>query len=526
MDTNLKAIAEKSNAWPFQEALRLLKSLNGKTPEKGYVLFETGYGPSGLPHIGTFGEVARTILVKNAFSVISDIPTKLIAFSDDMDGLRKVPDNVPNQEMLALHIDKPLTSVPDPFEKYNSFGEHNNERLKSFLNQFQFEYEFKSSTACYINGDFDNTLISILNNYEKIMNVMLPTLGKDRQATYSPFLPICEETGKVLQVPINKINIDNNTIEYTNENGNKITTEVTKGKCKLQWKADWAMRWAALDVNYEMNGKDLTPTFELSKNIVRIIGAKPPINMVYELFLDQNGEKISKSRGNGLSIEEWLAYGTKESLSLYMYQNPKRAKRLHFDTIPKHVDEYSRYLSSAKEQNLENKIKNPVWHIHNGKIPTTNQEISYSMLLNLASVCNAANSDILWGFVLKYTNNNDKSDPLMSNLIDKALQYYKDFIAPNKKYKKPNEQEIAALTNLKQRLSKIKNINDPEKIQSEVYEAGKEHNYSELKDWFSALYEILLGQKQGPRMGSFIVIYGCDETTELINKAIKGELVN
>ena len=475
MDTNLKAIAEKSNAWPFQEALRLLKSLNGKTPEKGYVLFETGYGPSGLPHIGTFGEVARTILVKNAFSVISDIPTKLIAFSDDMDGLRKVPDNVPNQEMLALHIDKPLTSVPDPFEKYNSFGEHNNERLKSFLNQFQFEYEFKSSTTCYINGDFDNTLISILNNYEKIMNVMLPTLGKDRQATYSPFLPICEETGKVLQVPINKINIDNNTIEYTNENGNKITTEVTKGKCKLQWKADWAMRWAALDVNYEMNGKDLTPTFELSKNIVR---------------------------------------------------NPKRAKRLHFDTIPKHVDEYSRYLSSAKEQNLENKIKNPVWHIHNGNIPATKQEISYSMLLNLASVCNAANSDILWGFVLKYTNNNDKSDPLMNNLIDKALQYYKDFIAPNKKYKKPNEQEIAALTNLKHRLSKIKNINDPEKIQSEVYEAGKEHNYSELKDWFSALYEILLGQKQGPRMGSFIVIYGCDETTELINKAIKGELVN
>jgi len=525
MDENLKSIAEKSNAWPFQEAVRLLKSLNGKIPKKGYVLFETGYGPSGLPHIGTFGEVARTILVKNAFSVISDIPTKLIAFSDDMDGLRKVPDNVPNQEMLALHINKPLTSVPDPFEKYSSFAEHNNEKLKSFLNQFQFEYEFKSSTECYKNGDFDKTLISILNNYEKIINIVLPTLGKDRKATYSPFLPICEETGKVLQVPINKINTDNNTIQYTNENGKNITTEVTRGKCKLQWKVDWAMRWSALDVNYEMHGKDLTPSFDLSKNIVQIIGDKPPINMVYELFLDQNGEKISKSKGNGLSIEEWLAYGTKESLSLYMYQNPKRAKRLYFDTIPKHVDEYSRYVSSAKDQGLENKIKNPVWHIHNGNIPSIVQEISYSMLLNLASVCNAANPDILWGFVSKYTNNN-KPDPLMINLMDKALQYYKDFIAPNKKYKKPNDQEIAALTNLNHRLSNIKNMKDHEEIQSEVYETGKEYNYTELKDWFSSLYQILLGQEQGPRIGSFIAIYGCTEMIELINKAIKGELVN
>jgi len=526
MDENLKSIAEKSNAWPFQEALRLLKSLNGKTPKKGYVLFETGYGPSGLPHIGTFGEVARTILVKNAFNVLSDIPTKLIAFSDDMDGFRKIPDNVPNQEMLALHIDKPLTSVPDPFEEYNSFAEHNNAKLKSFLNQFQFEYEFKSSTACYKNGDFDEVLISILNNYEKIINVILPTLGKDRKATYSPFLPICEATGRVLQVPINKINTENNTIQYTNEDGKSVTTEVTRGKCKLQWKVDWAMRWSALDVNYEMNGKDLTPSFELSKNIVRIIGGKSPVNMVYELFLDQNGEKISKSKGNGLSIEEWLAYGTDESLSLYMFHNPKRAKRLYFDSIPKHVDEYSRYISNAKDQDLENRLKNPVWHIHNGNIPSTVQDISYSMLLNLASVCNATNSDILWGFVSKYTNNTGNPDTLMSNLMDKALQYYKDFIAPSKKYKKPNEQEIEALTYLNQRLAKIKNVKDPEEIQSEVYETGKKYDYIELKDWFSCLYQILLGQDQGPRMGSFIAIYGCKEMIELINKAIKGELVN
>ena len=526
MEKSLLDKAKNSNAWPFQEALRILKSLNGKTPDKGYVLFETGYGPSGLPHIGTFGEVARTILVKNAFNIISDIPTKLITFSDDMDGLRKVPDNIPNQDMLKIHIDKPLSKVPDPFEKYNSFAEHNNEKLKSFLNQFNFEYEFKSSTDCYLNGDFDKTLINILNNYEKILEIILPTLGKDRRKTYSPFLPICEETGKVLQLPVKNINLNNGTIEYTNEKGQNIVTEVTKGKCKLQWKADWAMRWAALDVNYEMNGKDLTPSFDLSKKIVHIIGGKAPVNMVYELFLDQNGEKISKSKGNGLSIEEWLSYGTEESLTLYMYQNPKRAKRLYFDTIPKNVDEYSRFLSSAKNQDIELLIKNPVWHIHKGKIPEYNQEISYSMLLNLASVCNADNAEILWGFVSKYTKDNDQSDPLMNNLINKALQYYKDFIAPNKKYKLPSENEKMALESLNIRLGKLNNSTDAEEIQSEVYETGKEFQYDELKEWFSALYQILLGQMQGPRIGSFIAIYGCKETIDLINRAIKGELTN
>jgi len=333
-----KEIANQSNAWPFKEAQKLLKSINHKTPKKGYVLFETGYGPSGLPHIGTFGEVARTIFIKNAFNIISKIPSKLIAFSDDMDGLRKVPDNVPNQKMLSMHMDMPLSKIPDPFEKYNSFAEHNNEKLKSFLDKFNFEYEFKSSTESYLNGDFDETLLKILNNYNEIMEIILPTLGKERRNSYSPFLPICEETNKVLQVPIRNINLDNGTIEYTNNN-KTIRTEVTSGKCKLQWKADWAMRWAALDVNYEMNGKDLTPSFDLSKNIVKKIGGKPPVNMVYELFLDQNGEKISKSKGNGLSIEEWLNYGTEESLALFMYQNPQRAKKLYFDVIPKNVDE-------------------------------------------------------------------------------------------------------------------------------------------------------------------------------------------
>jgi len=520
-----KEIANQSNAWPFKEAQRLLKSINHKTPKKGYVLFETGYGPSGLPHIGTFGEVARTIFIKNAFNIISKIPSKLIAFSDDMDGLRKVPDNVPNQKMLSMHMDMPLSKIPDPFEKYNSFAEHNNEKLKSFLDKFNFEYEFKSSTESYLNGDFDETLLKILNNYNEIMEIILPTLGKERRNSYSPFLPICEETNKVLQVPIRNINLDNGTIEYTNNNNKTIRTEVTSGKCKLQWKADWAMRWAALDVNYEMNGKDLTPSFDLSKNIVKKIGGKPPVNMVYELFLDQNGEKISKSKGNGLSIEEWLNYGTEESLALFMYQNPQRAKKLYFDVIPKNVDEYTKYVNNFFKEDMENKLKNPTWHIHNGNIPNNNLEISYSMILNLASVCNADSPDILWGFISKYSKN-DKLDPWMKNLINKSLNYYKDFVKPYKKYRKPNKNETLALESLIKRLSKLKNDSPEEVIQSEVYEVGKEFQYTELREWFATLYETLLGQKQGPRMGTFISIYGCDKTIELIKMSINGKLVN
>src|SRR6056300_658938 len=516
--------AKNSNAWPFQEALRILNSLNGNTPSKGFVLFETGYGPSGLPHIGTFGEVARTILVKNAFDTISNIPSKLITFSDDMDGFRKIPDNIPNQEMLKQHMDKPLSNVPDPFEKYKSFAEHNNERLKKFLNQFNFEYEFKSSTDCYLNGDFDETLLSILNNYEKINEIILPTLGKDRRSTYSPFLPICEETGKVLQVPINNINLDNGTIEYTNEKGKNITTEVTKGKCKLQWKADWAMRWAALDVNYEMNGKDLTPSFDLSKKIVRTIGGKAPINMVYELFLDQNGEKISKSKGNGLSIEEWLSYGTEDSLTLYMYQNPKRAKRLFFDVIPKTTDEYFSYLKKYDEQSVEQKIDNPVWHLHKGNPKKNELPVTYTLLLNLASVCHANESETIWGYVSTYSPGVKRS-PELDLLIKLAVNYYKEKIEPFKSYRLPDETEKKGIKDLIKSLSVLNEENTSDEIQSLVFSIGKKLEYENLRDWFKGLYQTVLGQSEGPRMGSFIKLYGIKSTIQLLENVLEGKLV-
>jgi lysyl-tRNA synthetase class 1 len=516
--------AQFAKAWPFAEARELLKRFGNKAPEKGYVLFETGYGPSGLPHIGTFGEVARTSMVRKAFIELSDIPTRLFAFSDDMDGLRKVPDNVPNKEMLAEHLGKSLTNIPDPFSTHESFGAHNNDRLQSFLDDFGFEYEFKSSTEIYKSGGFDQTLLDILKNYDAVMDVMLPTLGKERRATYSPFLPICKKTKRVLQVAIKEKNIGAGTIVYEDIDGSLIETPVTGGHCKLQWKADWAMRWKALDVDYEMSGKDLIDSVKQSGSICRSIGGKPPVGFTYELFLDDNGEKISKSRGNGLSVEEWLSYASPESLSLFMFQKPKKAKRLYFDVIPRNVDDYLSHLSSFGENEDAKKIENPVWHIHAGMPPEPEIKVSYNILLNLASVCNTEDKSILWHFISRYRPEvTPETSPILDRLVDYAINYYRDFVKPNKQFRSPNEIEEEAMKSLLAALDNLPADANAEDIQNKVYAIGKEHPFEDLKVWFKALYEILLGQSQGPRMGSFIALYGIKETKTLITRALAGE---
>lgn len=520
MDITTNALASK--AWPFLEAQSILDKLQGKTPEKGYVLFETGYGPSGLPHIGTFGEVARTTMVRHAFSKLSDIPTRLFAFSDDMDGLRKVPDNIPNPDMVRLHLGKPLTAIPDPFGTHESYGHHMNNRLREFLDRFGFEYEFKSATEQYKSGAFDQALLTVLAHYDAIMGVMLPTLGEERQATYSPFLPVCPETGIVLQVPIIERNVEKGTIIYKTEQGELRETLVTGGHCKLQWKADWAMRWAALGVDYEMHGKDLIPTAELSTQICRIMGKTPPILFRYELFLDEKGQKISKSKGNGLTMEEWLRYAPTESLSLYMYQSPTKAKRLFFDVIPRQTDDYLTYLGKFPAEEEIKQLANPVWHIHQGTPPAPEKTgISFGLLLNLASACNPEDKSVLWGFISRYS---PESTPANSPFLDKmaafAVQYYHDFVKPAKQYRAPSEAEKAALLKLKEALAALAAGTSAEDIQNEVYRIGKESGFEELKDFFKALYEILLGASQGPRLGSFIALYGVNETIGLIDKAI------
>jgi lysyl-tRNA synthetase class 1 len=517
-----KSIIQATGSWPFVEARKLVKERQKIYEKKGKITLQTGYGPSGLPHIGTFAEVARTTMMVNAIKQITDIPTEIITFSDDMDGLRKVPDNIPNKEILEKNLHKPLTSIPDPFKKFKSFGEHNNEMLKSFLDQFNFNYTFKSSTETYIKGIFNKSLLLVLEKYEEIMNIILPTLGKERQLTYSPFLPICPTTGKVLEVPIVEIKKKEGKIIYKNEN-KKIETDVINGKCKLQWKVDWAMRWYAFDIDYEMYGKDLIESAILSGKICKVLGKKNPNGFAYELFLDEKGEKISKSKGNGITIEQWLKYASPESLSLYMYQNPKRAKKLYADVVPKAVDEYLSCIDKFTEQDIQHRLLNPVWHIHNGKPPQEKSIMPFSVLLNLVGTSNATDKDVLWKFIKKYKRDiKPLEHPILDSLVGYALKYFKDIVQPNKKYRKPNEKEKKALQDLVNRLKKCDNQLDPEDIQTIVYSVGKENGYSEnLREWFKAIYEIIFGDKDGPRMGFFISFFGVKETIELINKYIK-----
>ena len=522
--SDLKDHATNAKAWPFAEARELLKRVGGNKPEKGFVLFETGYGPSGLPHIGTFGEVARTVMVRHAFSLLSDLPCKLFAFSDDMDGLRKVPDNVPNPEMVAEHLGKPLTAIPDPFETHESFGHHNNARLKAFLDDFGFDYEFLSSTECYKSGRFDEVLLGVLQRYDEVINVILPTLGEERRKTYSPFLPVCPKTGIVLQVPVIERDEKAGTIVYEDGDGKKIETPVTGGHCKLQWKADWAMRWVALDVDYEMSGKDLIDSVKLSGKICLILGGRPPAGFTYELFLDENGEKISKSRGNGLTVEEWLRYAPPESLALFMYQKPKTAKRLFFDVIPKNVDDYMNHLASFPDQDEAKRLDNPAWHIHQGRPPEADAQLSFSILLNLASVCHTEDKAVLWHFISRYRPEvTAKMAPILDRLLDYAINYYRDFVKPAKQYRKATDEEKEALKDLLAVLKRLADNADGGTIQTEVYEVGKRHPFPDLRAWFQALYEILLGQSQGPRMGSFFALYGLAESRALIGRAIAGE---
>ena len=540
--------AISAKAWPFEEARALLTRIERMENHSGTVLFETGYGPSGLPHIGTFGEVARTSMVRHAFQQLSDLPTKLICFSDDMDGLRKVPDNLPNQEMIAANLGKPLTRVPDPFGTHESFGHHMNARLCAFLDRFGFDYEFQSSTATYQSGAFDAALLSILANYDKVMKVMLPTLGEERAETYSPFLPISPVSGKVLLAKVVRTDVAKGTITYIEEDGSEMETPVTGGHCKLQWKPDMGMRWAALKVDYEMYGKDHLASAPLYDAICKIAGGTPPSQMMFELFLDEKGQKISKSKGNGITIDEWLTYAPEESLALYMFTSPRKAKKLYFDVIPQQVDDYLTHLekyhredSGLRIQNSDKKspaesripnpesslLDNPVWHIHAGHPPAPESSIRFSLLLNLVSACNAEDKSTLWGFVKREVPNaTPENSPMLDTLCGYAVRYYHDFVKPTKKFRAPTDIERVALGELRTYLLTLAATATAEEIQTRIYDIGMAHYSKEtLREWFKTMYETLLGSQQGPRMGSFIFLFGAAETIGLIDTALNQKAV-
>lgn len=521
------APAGAPKSWPFEEARKVAARLEKRGLDKlGHetALFETGYGPSGLPHIGTFGEVARTSWVRHAYSALTGRPSLLRAFSDDMDGLRKVPDNVPNKEMLARHLGKPLTRIPDPFGTHPSFGEHNNAQLRSFLDSFGFEYEFASSTEYYTTGKFDAALRRVLECYDEVLKVILPTLGPDRRASYSPFLPIHPRTGVVMQVAPESRDVAAGTIVWRDpESGEAFETPVTGGACKLQWKADWAMRWYALGVDYEMSGKDLIDSVKLSSRICRILGGTPPEGFTYELFLDEQGQKISKSKGNGLAVEDWLRYAPPESLAQFMFNQPQRAKRLYFDAIPRATDEYLANAAKALAETDPGKLQsNPAWSIHMGTVPeTARSPLSFAMLLNLASVVNAETPEILWGFIRRYEPGaSPEAMPFLARLVEYAIAYYRAFVAPAKQFRAPDATERAALGELATGLAALAADADGEAIQNLLYEIGKRHPFPELRAWFGCLYQVLLGQQEGPRFGPFVALYGAAETVALIEAAL------
>ena len=541
LDPAMVAAAGEAKAWPFEEARKLVKRYE-KTGYPAEVLFETGYGPSGLPHIGTFGEVARTSMVRHAFRVLTEnrVPTRLICFSDDMDGLRKVPDNVPNREMMAEHLGKPLSRIPDPFSNdHPSFAAANNARLMAFLDRFGFDYEFASATDYYTSGRFDAALRRMLEVYDDVMAIILPTLGEERRATYSPFLPICPRTGIVLQVPMVGRDVEAGTVTYVDpETGERVETPVTGGRVKCQWKADWALRWYALGIDYEMAGKDLIDSVTLSSKICRALGRTPPEGFNYELFLDDKGQKISKSKGNGLTIDEWLAYAPSESLGLYMFQKPKTAKRLHFDVIPRAVDEYYQFLAAYGRQEWPARLSNPVWHMHDGGPPAVELPVPFALLLNLVSASNAHDKAVLWGFISRYAPGvTAENHPELDRLVGHAIRYFDDFVKPAKNFRAPDAVEREALAALAGKLGELPADADGEAIQNAALDVaravGRYQDHTKKSPsggpgvsvaFFQMIYEVLLGQERGPRFGSFVALYGVEETRCLIEKALSGSL--
>ncbi|MEO0466316.1 MAG: lysine--tRNA ligase [Pseudomonadota bacterium] len=529
--TDLPALAETAKAWPFELARKLKARVQqmekaGQREPGAPVIFETGYGPSGLPHIGTFGEVVRTTMVRTAFEALTggDMATKLICVSDDMDGMRKVPPTVPDPASLAAYLQQPLTRVPDPFGTHDSYGAHMNARLQAFLDQFGFEYEFLSATDCYKSGRFDEMLLRAAETYQDIMDVMLPTLGEERRATYSPFLPIHPETGQVLYVPMKHVDSARGEVTFEDEGGQSFTLPVTGGHVKMQWKPDFGMRWAALGVDFEMFGKDHQANAPIYSRITRILGKRPPEQYVYELFLDEQGEKISKTKGNGISVEEWLAYAPEESLSLFQFQKPRTAKKLYFDVIPKAVDEYLTFRSKFHGEDQNRQLENPAWHIHGGNVPGEDSPISFALLLNLVSAANSEDAETLWGFIGRYAPGaTAETHPLLDRLVGHALRYYKDFVMPAKTYRAPTDQERAAMKDLATRLSEAPIESDGEALQTLTFSVGKDHGFENLREWFKALYEVLLGQSQGPRFGSFAALYGPKETATLIGNRLASD---
>ena len=513
--------------WPFKEAAQIVKLRKPRSDRP--VLFETGFGPSGLPHIGTFAEVARTSWVRNAFEEVTGLDTRLMTFSDDMDGLRKVPLNFPNQRMLKEHLGRPLCTIPDPFSESDCFSGYMNNKLRDFLDTYQFNYEFKSSSVSYKGGDFDQGLAILLEKVQDVHSIVAPTLGEEKRDSWSPFLPICPSCGSVYSTRVTEYFPSRGEIGFVCDgNGGDFAgcgaegeVSIFSGNVKVGWKMDWALRWYTYEVDYEMYGKDLIESAKLSGRIVRLMGKHPPVGMNYELFLDEEGKKISKSVGKGLTVDTWVEYAPIESLLYYIFQNPRRARRLYWDVVPKCVDDYLDALRKYPTIEPEKSPEQALWHIYGrgNSVPSYGAQVNFSMVGNLISALGTDAPDLLVEYLNRYDKKSDDYPVVIKELIRKGMNYYRDFILPKKQYRTPLASEADQLRQLLFALEGADFLNE-EELQAIPFELARKNNI-DPKLFFQMFYEIVLGQQRGPRFGSFAKMLGLEHIQQMLNKRIE-----
>ena len=514
-------------SWPFKEAEKLCKRF--QHPPESPVRFETGFGPSGLPHIGTFAENARTTWVRHAFEFLTGWPTQLIAFSDDMDGLRKVPLNMPRQDMLANHLGKPLCHIPDPFETSDSYSGTMNTKLRSFLDGYQFDYTFQGSYEAYQRGDFNEGLEIILRNVDAVKSIILPTMSAEKGRDWSPFFPICGKCGKINSTRVTGYDVANNAVGYVCDRqedrakgcGYQGTASIFNGHVKVGWKVDWALRWYAYDIAYEMYGKDLIESAKLSGRITRLMGKQPPTGLFCELFLDEDGRKISKSVGKGLTIDSWTMYAPLESLLYYIFQNPKQAKRLFWGIVPKSVDDYLLGLNNYHSLDAQKKPDSPLWHLFNkgAGVPEFKTSINFSLVNNLVSAVGADDRELILEYLKRYDPGIEAHRAVIEDLVNKAMNYYRDFIVPHKRYRMPTTQEKKMLMRLRDELAAYEG-DDEKEIQTLPFAVARE--YSEPpNNFFKLFYEVVFGQERGPRFGTFVRLVGKEKAISLLDEAAK-----
>ena len=517
--------------WPYEEARKLVDRAQGYQPGRP-VIFESGFGPSGLPHLGTMCEVLRPAYVRRALENVGDgRPARLIVFIDDIDGLRKVPESVPHRDEWKRYLGQPVARIPDPFGCCKSFADHMIDLLSKFLAPVEVDLELARASEMYASGRFDDALKLMLDKREDIIRVITPTLREENRAGWSPFMPICPACGQVNSTRVVAYHPDRAAVEFSCERdfggahgcGHRAEQSVLGGNAKVGWKVDWALRWYVLKVDYELYGKDLIDSARLSGQILRLLGGKPPIGFPFEMFLDEEGHKISKSVGRGVTVDDWQRYAPIEVLKYFLLLSPRRARKLFIETIPQYVDEYLDALREyARADNVEARRNMALEFVLQSRSSRRfDSSLTYSMTMNLVAALGSSDRDLIWKYLTRYDPaiaGDAETEALGRTLMDCALNYYADFIEPTKKRYAPNNSEREQLKKLIEFLEA--NPDAPgDEIEKKIYDLGREY-YPKPGNIFPLLYRVLLGQDRGPRLGAFIRLATPARVVELLNASL------